>query len=95
MTCPRGCHGCAAGGCSAPKSNEMGLQTGQGEAEVPKELVCFMAHVVTLFKTLRTPAVQLDHQSPHQFQISVYWVLQNLTVPFDCETICRLWEQIS
>ena len=67
----------------------------QGKAEVPKDLVCFTAHVITLFKTLRTPAVQLDHQSPHQFQVWVYWVLQNLTVLFDCETICRSWEQIS
>ena len=67
----------------------------QGKPEVPKELVCFMAHVITLVNTLWTPAVQLDDQNPHQFQISVYWVLQNLTIPFDCETICRLWEQIS
>ena len=67
----------------------------QGKAEVPKELVCFTEHVFMLFNTLRTPAVQLDHQSPHQFQISVYWVPQNLTVPFECETICCLWEQIS
>ena len=67
----------------------------QGKAEVSKELVCFTVHVVMLFNTLRTPAVQLDHQNPHQFQISVYWVLQNLTVPFDRETICRSWEEIS
>ena len=57
--------------------------------------MCFTAHVITLVNTLQTAAVQLDHQNPHQFQISVYWVLHNLTVPFDCETICRSWEQIS
>ena len=57
-------------------------------------LVCFTAHVITLVNTLWTPAVQLDHQNPHQFQTSVYWVLENLTVPFDCETICRSWQQI-
>ena len=67
----------------------------QGKPEVPKELVCFTAHVIRLFNTLRTAAVQLDHQSLHEVQISVLWVLQNLTVLLDCETICRSWEQIS
>ena len=67
----------------------------QVKAEVLKELVCFTAHVMTLVNNLRIPAVQFDHQNAHQFQISVYWILQNLTVLFDCETICRSWEQIS
>ena len=67
----------------------------QEKPEVPKELVCFTAHVITLVNTLLTPAVQLDHQNPHHIQISVYWVLQNLTILFDCETICLSWEQIS
>ena len=65
----------------------------QVKAEVPRGLVCFTAHVITLFNTIWTPAVQLDHQSPRQFGILVYWLLQESTVPFDCETISR--EQIS
>ena len=67
----------------------------RGKAEVPKELVCYTAHVIALVNTIQTPAVLLDHRKPHQIQISVYWVLQNLSSPFDCETICRLWERNS
>ena len=82
------------GGVVLQKIMNWDSEPAQGKAEVPKKLVCFPAHVIILVNTLRTPPVQLDHQNPHQIQIWVYWVLQNLTVLFDCETICRSWERI-
>ena len=71
------------GGVVLQKIMNWDSKRAQGKAEVPKELLCFTAHVITLVNTLRNQAAQLDHQNPHQMQIMVYWVLQNLTVPFD------------